>query len=84
MTSRQVYIDATNGALGVLAAKERGDDAAVAALVASFDDATLASGSLIAAELLLSWAATATGVAPLDLIGELALQVEARFPDPPA
>lgn len=82
---RRLAIDATNPTLGILAAKARGSDADMESLFASFEDdfATMASGFLFGSEVLLANLRSVTGLDAEELLHEIALTVELRFPPEP-
>ena len=83
MPNRQDYVDATNAALGVLGSKARGQNDDAESLLRAFtDDGTMASGFMLAAELLLEQLHRATGRPADQLIQNTALLVAARFPEP--
>lgn len=79
---RRLAVDAANRAIGILAAKARGDDADLEMLFASFegDNGAIASGFIWAAEMLLVQLRVATGLDTEVLLRQIALDVERTFP----
>jgi hypothetical protein len=70
-------VDAAQRAAGVLAARHRGDTGDAAALMSSFDDdRTLASGSLLLAELTLGLYRREIDKPMDELVNDLCLQME--------
>lgn len=72
-------VDAAQRAAGVLAARRRGDAEGVSALMATFpDDAALAGGSLLLADLALGLLCEQSGRTMAESVQHLALRLE-RF-----
>ncbi len=69
-------VDAAQRAGGILAARHRRDQVAVTALMSGMDDRTLASGSLLLAELAINLYANETRQDQAHCISDLCLQLE--------
>lgn len=80
---RQTYVDAAQLALAVLLAKVQDDDAAADHAFATFEnDAQMATGFMLIAELAVAGLAQATEQDQATLIRNLMAQAAESFPDP--
>lgn len=80
---RQAYVDAAQRAAGLLAAKYRKDELGVDALWGQFpDDATMATGFMLLAELAVTYASAIAEESPEAILAELSLLAAKGFPEP--
>lgn len=70
-------VESAQRAAGILAARHRGDAAGTADLLGSMDDRSLASGSLLLAELAIGLYRSQTGQSIDACLSELCVQLEA-------